>query len=617
MKCLIFTLNFVLLVIFIAGCGSTRPIEEIYTPDVPGTTADTSITDTGFTDADQIQDTSTFKICNKGEACNQLPLEDSHCYGECYNEMIYLSCEGTVVDNLCYLLTPPEKPYTKDIIDDIKITHSQIPDYVFVGDRLEIELILTNLRDEKNYLTYGFKNPDSWEIRPQNFDYEGILSFEPKEEKRLRFNANAIKPNILEHVHSYIPIITFSFNYTNYELYAKIRFDKRDEYIKCGEEYFPATYCSTQDCTGYSNYNSAVCCNSIFYPGATCCNTNDCVNGTCIDGKCIYRVPSMFLANTTLIQNNRILIIISDFPEFPESELCRDKYKELKDKLQLDLIDEYYKTIVYNRTGRKDVVNFRWEVLAGFNSDKFITNGDYTFQNFKNSLNDYINSQLKCDINFDDYDKIIIISFRMDLYGFGGMAFGLGNIGQIQYSNGYLTAHELCHSFGASDLYLDMGGSFQYATSLMGNNLGQIGFPQDRVAWGEIGLSDVNENGVIDIFEFARFPESIVIENIHAKLTQKESLEISFEPYLIERGRKMRGVFLMYHIELPEYNQIIDTPEPFIAFDQYQVDLKKIRETRKIKVRIVINYKYSDNDFKRKALNFDKTIEIDVEDQIR
>ena len=614
MKYLMFTLNLVILVYLLYGCGSTKQIDTI---DLPDTSEDINIADTfepadAYPDAGDIGDIQTPKKCKTNEACNQLLADDSYCYGTCFSEENYLICEGTVIDNLCYLINPPEKPYTKDIIDDIKITAPQIPDYVYVGDRLEIELVLTNLKDEKNALSYSFKNPDNWEILPENFDQEGNLSFEPKEEKRLKFNANAIKSNIF--LPNYTPIITFSFNYTGYELYTKVRFEKREDYIKCGEEYFPPTYCSTQDCSGYSNYNSARCCDNVFYPGAQCCDSNDCTNSVCIDGKCIYRVPGIFLANTTLIQNNRILIILSDLPEFSESKLCENKYEDLRDELQLDIIEDYYKKIVFGRTGRTDITNFRWEVLAGFNSEKFITNSDYTYQNFKNNLNDYINSQLKCNINFEDYDKLIIISPRLDLYGFGGMAFGYGYIGQIQYANGYLTTHELTHSFGASDLYLDMGGSFEYATSLMGNNLGGFGFPQDKVMWGEIGLSDINRNGVIDLFEFARFPERISVENIRAKLTQKESVEISFEPYLVENGRNMKGVFLMYHLELPEYNQIIDIPEPFTAFDQYQVDLNKIRETKKIKVRISIDYKYSDKDFKRQNLNFDKTVDVDVED---
>jgi hypothetical protein len=413
----------------------------------------------------------------------------------------------------------------------------------------------------------------------------------------------------------YRPIITFYFNETNYELYSKILFTEKEGYIYCKDKYFPASYCTYQDCSGYANYNSAVCCDDIFYPGSTCCTDKECINGVCIDGKCVYRVPGIFLANTMLIQNNKILVLLSDFEEFEENELCKNKYDTLKNALQIDVIENFFNTIIYNRTKRKDVINFKWEILAGFKSEKFIKDNQYDYQSFKDALINYINSELGCKVDFDNYDKIIIISPRLDLMGFGGMAFGKGLIGQITYSNGYLTAHELSHSFGATDLYLDLGGIFQYLFSLMGNNLGGYGFPTDNVMWGEIGLGDIDRNGVIDLFEFARFPEKIIIKNLKAMLTYKDSLEISFEPYLLENNQLKRGIFDSFLIELPEYNAVREIyGDPSTAFDQYEVDINKIREKGKIQIRISTKFKFTNKDFQTIRLDYEDEFNVEVKE---
>ncbi len=617
MKFLINTLTIVFLLL--SGCSGTILIDDgdtmlsdISLTDEINTEPDTNSSDTAIDEKTDISlDNTNIELCDKNEACNNLLTEESFCEGSCIYQEHSCSCNGKPFNNLCYLFEIPTKPEYKDLIDDIRIVAPEIPEYVYEGVRFEIELTLTNTASENRTLNYGYTNPENWEIEAFNFEPSGTLYFEPKETKRLRFDAIAIHPDIF--IPYYTPIITFSFNDSNYELYSKILFSEKEGYLKCGTKYFPSSYCTYQDCSGYSNYNSAVCCNEIFYPGATCCTDEDCIDGVCIDGKCTFRVPGIFLANTTLIQNNRILIILSDFDEFEERDLCKNKYDTLRDALQIDVIENFYKKIILNRTDREDIIHFKWEVLSGFKSERFINNNQYDFQSFKDALNNYINTELGCNIDFEEYDKLIIISPKIDLMGFGGMAFGNGFIGQILYSNGYLTAHELAHSFGATDLYLDLGGTFQYSLSLMGNNLGGYGFPEDKVMWGEIGLSDINQNGIIDLFEFARYPEKIIIENLKANLTYKDSIEISFEPYLLENNQLKRGIFNSYTIELPEYNVIRDIYyDPFIAFDQSEIDLNKIKERGKILIKIGTKYRYSDKDFKNRKLSFEELFEVEV-----
>ncbi|MCX7957790.1 MAG: hypothetical protein N3B13_01945 [Deltaproteobacteria bacterium] len=619
MRILITTLTLLILSFFYA-CGSTTLIEEadgsqqlsdIHSgPD----SGDEIFPDAAEELSDAIPDTFIPEKCDRSEACNNYLKEDNLCDGTCIFQEHRMTCDGNIFNNLCYLYELPQEPIQPKIIDGIQITPPSVPLYVTEGDRLEISLILANNGRSRKELTYSYKNPDNWEIFPKNFERSGILSFEPNETKTLRFNANAIKSNMFNT--NYSPVITFYFNDVNYEIYSWISFYPKQDYIQCNNSYYPPNYCMSEDCSGYANYNSAVCCDNIFYPGSNCCKDADCRESVCIDGKCVYQVPGIFIANTTFIQNNRILVILSDFDEFEEKDLCKDKYGKQGYDISTSKIEEYFNKIIYNRTKRNNILNFKWEILAGFRSEKFIRDNKYDFQSFREGLQKYI-TELGCDIKFEEYDKLIIISPRMDLYGYGGMAFGLGYIGQVTFYNYLLTAHELAHSFGASDLYLDIGGNFQYALSIMSTNLGITEFPDDKVMWGETGLGDTNNNGIIDLFEFAVFPEKIVINNLKATLTNKESVEISFEPLLVENGIPKKGIFYSYYIELPEHNAVREIyGTPITAFDQYEVNLNKIRETKRLKIRLKLSYRYSDKEFKNRILTFDNTFDVNV-DEIR
>lgn len=611
-KFLIRTLIIVSFVILLHACPSTTEIDlpdSIIPETIPLETDDIiiitdNLNDTGTTDTGQPV------LCRENEACNSLLNQNNYCEKECIFQPDKCTCEGNIINSLCYLFDIPQKPDTKNIIDGIRIVPPDIPQKIFVGDRLELRLTLINTENTEKMLTINYKNPSEWEIFPQNFSNNTTITFQPQETKELVFNANALMANVF--LIGYKPIITFNIPY---ELYGDIFYNRQDNYLFCNNNYFPPSYCEYEDCSSYNRYSSAVCCEDIFYPAASCCSDVDCSAGSkCVDGRCIFRSPALFLANTTLIQNNRILVILSDIESIPEENLCTNKAEQLRELLQLDIIEDYYKKIVYNRTHQTDIIHFRWEILAGYRSENFIHNGDYTFLNFKKSLQNYLNNS-GCNIDFSEYDKLIIMSPKMDLQGFAGMAFGNGDIGTIIYSNGYLTAHELAHSFGATDLYLELGGRFQYALALMANNF-SWGFPQDKVTWGEIGLGDINSNGIIDLFEFARFPEGIEVDNVRAYLTRKESVEISFDLWLLEEGLKKRGIFLENIIELPEYSIIQDLyQETQIAFDKYQVDLERLKQEKRIAVRLKTRYRFSNKDYKNVVLNFDRTFDVPITEQ--
>ncbi len=203
MKVLISTLSLSLLLLFY-GCASTTLIEGEDVDQASGDNitydrienTDTTGEDAGGSDADGPEDIITERRCDDNESCNEILTEEMLCSGYCIYQEDKMSCGGYTFNTLCYKIEPPQKPLFPNVVNDIHITAPEVPEYVFAGDRLELSMVLENLGNSERSLNYSYKNPGNWEIFPLNFDDSGTLNFKPNESKTLRFNANAIKPNI-------------------------------------------------------------------------------------------------------------------------------------------------------------------------------------------------------------------------------------------------------------------------------------------------------------------------------------------------------------------------------------------------------------------------------------
>lgn len=189
--------------------------------------------------------------------------------------------------------------------------------------------------------------------------------------------------------------------------------------------------------------------------------------------------------------------------------------------------------LVAERTARVEKQHFiQWTVLGGFLHQDFLPEGPFGFGVFSQALEQLLQAE-GCVTDFDDYDKVIVVSPLLDLE-FGGQAFANGRMGLKTHGSPFLMTHELLHTYGARDTYLNIGNRFQYGADLMGNYLNSPPVPLDGVAWTDVGLGDHNQSGVIDVYERAWYPEAIAIDEASLIVTEKQSAELTLRLSLVE-----------------------------------------------------------------------------------
>jgi hypothetical protein len=177
-----------------------------------------------------------------------------------------------------------------------------------------------------------------------------------------------------------------------------------------------------------------------------------------------------------------------------------------------------------------------------------------------------------------------------------------------------LLAHELAHTLGGDDLYTTMGGYFQYVWELMGNNFGQQGTPGDGVLWGQAGMGDANRNGVIDRFEYALQPESLTVVDCHAKLTQKNTLEVTTHVGAVEGAIAKKALMMPVKVALPEVPAEKELAYgDTLVFDSTEVDLAALGQKPAVKVRVTGAFSYTDTALKRVHLQLDSTLDVPLE----
>jgi hypothetical protein len=567
--------------------------------------ADAETTDTGTTDAGMDAGHLPVK-CAEGEACNDLLDGDGLCPGECIEQNHGLWCRGTVFNGLCHRLPPDPRTNSEVTFGDLELRPGWVPAQVLPGAEIEAVLTVRNNGPKKQSVQFGYKHPDTWELVWASFAGQDLLEVDSGHEVVLRARMRAL----LADVFSGGAIITFFLGPDSYDMKTTIVFPP-DGNLACGDLYFPQSWCANPaDCFSGPFYNNSVCCEGVFYPGAFCCADWDCQRGPCIDGKCVDAVPQMNLANTVMRGSHRILVAASDMTPYDTSDVCRNRYAELRHEFGLDGFEAYARSVLSART-RKAEIDFDWYVIAGIRSEDFILNGLYDFLSFSNQLEEYLNAQ-GCLGGFDDFDKVIMASPMVDIGGMGGVANDRGRIATRGLYD-FLIAHEVAHTWGATDLYIEMGAQFQYQFDLMGNNLGGLGPPEDGVMRGEMGLSDVEGNGIIDIFEFAAYPEALAVSKLEAFLTYKDTLEIHASIGAVEGGRRMRVIVPVFDIDLPDYGlsrELFYTNT--VVLDGTEIDLSAVRAAGSVKVRVTAVHKFTDRAFARKTLSLDETLVVAV-----
>jgi len=213
-----------------------------------------------------------------------------------------------------------------------------------------------------------------------------------------------------------------------------------------------------------------------------------------------------------------------------------------------------------------------------------------------------------CGISANDFDKKIIITNAVDIHRFGGMAYDMGWVVVHSYESSRFLAHELGHTFGATDLYINMGGQFQYARALMSNYPVKEIEPSPALSMvmrGELGLLDSDFNGVIDIAEFAVFPESIEVKLRASLLVDRMTIEVSDDVYALENENKKRVLIKGVDIDIPLLG-IKGLVNGVRAFNLTKDQVDTLKNLRSVNMNVKAEYSFTDKDFTRKTLIFNK-----------
>jgi len=548
-------------------------------------------------------------LCDDFFACDA-PLDaDGRCPGTCRPTDDTLRCAGTVVHAVCHTLAPIDAPTEPADFGDFTVTPVRWPEDAILGERYALEVRVDNDTAAPLSIPLRWKIPGTWLIEEPS--WEGLESIElaPNGSLSLTAQITALHPTVLSTGSDMI--VTFVFGERAYEPRAAVHFPDTEP-IACGGEHFPQTWCPSEDCyQSRQFYVSARCCDEVFFPGATCCDDTDCLGGACVDGRCVFSAPSLGSANNAPIGHQRIrLVLVDSHPQFTDP--CADHYEDVQGEIDLQTVEAWYDDLAVRRLGR-DAVDFRWIVTGGVATSDFLT-GPAWWDNYGRELDAWL-EQRGCPI-FDAYDKVIVSASTVDLMGFGGVYYDRGHIAVFSPYSPYLLAHELAHSFGASDLYLDLGGTFLYPLDLMGNRLSAPPLPGDKVAWAEMGFGDVDRNGVLDAVELAAFPEALDVAGLTATITPKDTLELRWEFVAVEGDAERRVVVPTYRVRVPlvdaDFEQTYAGRWKTITFDHTQLDLAALEAAGVIEVGLGASYRFTDRDWQPRVLAFDRTYQVPV-----
>ncbi len=590
-------------------------VEPDTTPEVePDTAVEPDIAQEVET---EVEVTPEVVQCDDFEACNALLTPEGLCPGTCFATDDTLRCDGTVKHAVCHTYEPADTLTEAVDYGDFTVTPITWPADTTVGETSDFEVHITNDTAAELTVPFRWKNPQTF--RFENPSWDGVSNFvlPPNGTAVLTARVTAQYATTLSAGGNLMVTFAFRDEDPAFEPRATVHFPDT-EAIACGGEHFPATYCPDEtNCYGsYSYYVSAKCCDDVFYAGAACCDDTDCAGdsgGACVDGKCAYGVPWLGSANNVAIGHQTIRIVLVDSHMQFADDPCANRYDDVKHEIDMPGVEAWFDDLAQRRLGR-NAVDFKWVVTGGVATADFLTGNNY-WDNYSNELNAWLEAR-GCPI-LDSADKLIISAGTIDLMGFGGVYTDSGHIAVFAPYSTHLLTHELAHSFGATDLYLDLGGSLLYPKELMGNNLSEPPLPGDKVAWGELGFGDIDRSGVIDVVELAAFPETLEVANATATIMTKGTLELRWEYVGLEGGVRKRVVVPGYTIEVPLVGAAIIANNyagrwKVVTFDQTQLDLDALAAAGSIDVRIEAIYRFTDRDWTYRTLTFNETLTLPV-----
>ncbi|MCA9519104.1 MAG: hypothetical protein KC635_29415 [Myxococcales bacterium] len=606
------------------AAGDTLAAEDTGAPDAhdtltPDDAGADGVSDTGGSGDTGPGDTAAPDpvACGEGEACNTELLADGRCPGACFEVELPLTCRGTVALGACHPLGWAPRPAETEVdFGDYTVTATDVPAQMTVGESAPLVVTVHNDTAAALTIPLSVRSPGSWDFADASWEGVDELTIPASGDVTLTATLTARAPTTL--FEGIAPIVTFTFVERDvFEPRGVIDFAPGDDTVACGGHTYPTSYCDGDDCyETRAYYAQSRCCGDVFFPGAACCARTDCLDGAaCVDGVCVGAVPAFGGAVGPPVGRHRVLLVLIDtHAELTAGGACADHVDDVAEELRLADVEGLYDAWAEARFGGS-AMDLRWTVRAGVTAGDFLRgDGPYAWGDVKDAVAAYYDGA-GCD-GFDAYDEVIVSLPSLDLGQFGGRYFGDGFIGVKSPNNAYLLAHELGHGFGGDDLYLTLGGLFEWHDDLMGNDLAAPPLPGDGVLWGQSGFADVDQDGVIDAARFATAPDALRLVAPTAVVTAKGTLELDFGVAAVEGGVDKAVVLRRVRVRVPAASfdaDVVDQrPTKVLVFDGTQLDLDAVRAAGELEVGFEARHRFTGADWERHEVVLDETLTLPV-----
>ncbi len=560
-------LTTLVLATIIHGCGDSTSPPPTARPDAGGDTGDPVPTDVPVdnapvdvppvidvppapdvppvTDVPPATDVPATR-CAVGTACDGLLDAAGLCHAPCVAATYALSCHGEVRAGVCFAAPPiTTGTYDRDGWERSAIT---LPTDAAIGASQTVVFSIRNTSSESRPLAWRVSPLNGWVIESEEPASQSTHTVAPGASVQVTVHMHAVTGSALDPGRQAAATVGIDGLDTRggWPLFIPVRYPD-NEGVHCGERWFPEFMAGSS-----GNYGEARCCGGVFYPAAQCCVSSDCAGGgVCSDGRCLRGLTSVAFSATPLAGPQRVLLVLVDDTHEPGADPCADRSAELRAELGLDEIEHWYSRISTARIGRP-AVSWRWTVLAGLRSATIgLPSGSVAPDVLHRQTEAWLQAR-GCLRGFDqDHDRTLVYSPTVDLGPYGGMVFRTQRIAQNSLGASLL-AHELGHTFGATDRYLDAGGTMQWAGTLMSNASTLNDDVRDDVFWAEVGLGDADSDGVIDVHQAALAPDSLAIGTLRVTAfpaVHTLSYSLSFD--VGQGGRLLRNLPQVVTISVP------------------------------------------------------------------
>ncbi len=551
--------------------------------------------------------------CGAEAACNARLRSDGTCPGECVALDHHTSCAGTVEGGLCYGDgAPPPRVARSRLPPNLEAVVIGLPDDARVGDELVLTVRFENTGTRALSIPMATTAGETFTLLET--DAPAALSLDPGATRTVtsrvraeRFNASAP---------TFWTALRFDFGGGERAgLFLRVPTYENGGRL-CGEHFFPASSVGFGD----ADYVTYACCDDVFFPGSECCDDRQCGDAACVDGTCVRRLAVTRYGASPLGAPVHVLLVMADRPDLPSDDPCADRSAELAAELRLDAVADWFRDRVTARTGLP-APPWRFTVLTGFDSDAIgadVTN----MQSYAATMEAHL-ADLGCVDSFHaDFDRVAFHTPRFTT-DHGGLAFDVDRVGLRAYSAS-LFAHELGHSFGATDLYLDARGGHLNDGALMSSSGGpDPSVFRDDVLRAETGLDDLDHDGVIDMVGYSHAPESLALFALEVTNVGAGAIELVFRVTGVESGVHYPIVPRAVSVALPDEG--VQVPVDLVQARSFDDDgtLLRVRiigldpvavatgET--VQVRIQGRADYSTADFERVHRTLDVTVPVAIE----